>query len=70
MGAGAVPAAREYMGGYRVSSSDLHRELEEDLSIDKSPEGIVDFGVADMGDERAGAHPYRPGAGMGAGHVR
>lgn len=46
------PAAREYMGGYRVSSSDLHRELEEDLSI--VPEGIVDFGVADMGDERAG----------------
>lgn len=46
------PAAREYMGGFRVSSADLHRDLEEDLSI--VPEGIVDFGVADMGDERQG----------------
>jgi putative DNA primase/helicase len=46
------PAAREYHGGFRVASVDLGRDLEEDLSI--IPEGIVDFGVADMGDEREG----------------
>ncbi len=47
------PSAREYRdGGFRVSSADLHRSLEEDLSI--VPDGIVDFGVADMGDERMG----------------
>lgn len=47
-----IPSAREYNEGYRVSSVDLGRDLEEDLSI--VPEGIVDFGVADMGDERKG----------------
>ena len=46
------PSAREYGEGYRVSSIDLQRDLEEDLSI--VPDGIVDFGVADMGDERKG----------------
>lgn len=46
------PSAREYGEGYRVSSIDLQRDLEEDLSI--VPDGIVDFGVADMGDERQG----------------
>lgn len=46
------PAAREYGEGYRVSSIDLSRDLEEDLSI--VPDGIVDFGVADMGDARKG----------------
>lgn len=46
------PAAREYQGGFRVASVDLMRDLEEDLSL--VPEGIVDFGVADMGDEREG----------------
>lgn len=46
------PTAREYQGGFRVASIDLGRDLEEDLSI--VPEGIVDFGVADMGDEREG----------------
>ncbi len=46
------PAARDYQGGYRVASVDLMRDLEEDLSL--VPEGIVDFGVADMGDEREG----------------
>ena len=45
-------AARDYQGGYRVASVDLARDLEEDLSI--VPEGIVDFGVADMGDARQG----------------
>lgn len=37
---------------YRVTSKELSRDLEEDLSI--SPDGIVDFGVADMGDGRQG----------------
>lgn len=46
------PSAREYGEGYRVGSIDLQRDLEEDLSI--VPDGIVDFGVADMGDERKG----------------
>lgn len=35
-----------------MSSHALGRNLEEDLSI--APSGIVDFGVADMGDSRAG----------------
>lgn len=38
--------------GYRVTSNALGRDLQEDLSI--APEGIVDFGVADMGDARQG----------------
>lgn len=38
--------------GYRVTSKQLGRDLQEDLSI--MPEGIVDFGVADMGDARQG----------------
>ncbi len=38
--------------GYRVTSKSLGRDLQEDLSI--MPEGIVDFGVADMGDARQG----------------
>lgn len=39
-------------GRYRVPSKVLKRKLQEDLSI--SPEGIVDFGLHDMGDEREG----------------
>lgn len=39
-------------GAYRVTSRDLGRDLQEDLSL--APTGIVDFGVADMGDARAG----------------
>lgn len=39
-------------GGYRVSSKALGRNLQEDLSL--SPEGIVDFGISDMGDPRQG----------------
>ncbi len=39
-------------GAYRVASKDLGRRLQEDLSI--APGGIVDFGVHDMGDARAG----------------
>lgn len=46
------PAAREYQDGYRIASVDLGRDLEEDVSV--VPDGIVDFGVADMGDERQG----------------
>ncbi|MBO9647378.1 MAG: hypothetical protein J7605_02625 [Variovorax sp.] len=39
--------------GYRVTSKALNRPLQEDLSI--TPEGIVDWGVADMGDPKQGA---------------
>ena len=39
--------------GYRVTSIALGRNLQEDLSI--HPEGIKDWGVADMGDARGGA---------------
>lgn len=46
------PEAIESRGGYRVTSAMLGRDLQEDLSI--MPEGIVDFGVADMGDAREG----------------
>lgn len=46
------PTAREYHGGFRVASVDLGRDLEEDLSI--VSDGIVDFGVADMGDPKEG----------------
>lgn len=38
--------------GYRLSPKALGRDLQEDLSI--KPEGIVDWGVADMGDARQG----------------
>lgn len=39
-------------GTWRVVSADLGRDLEEDISI--SPASIVDFGVHDQGDPRAG----------------
>lgn len=50
----ALFAGRESTAGqgYRVTSKALGRDLQEDLSI--KPEGIVDFGVADMGDPRQG----------------
>ena len=38
--------------GYRITSVDLGRELEEDLCI--HPTGIVDFGTADQDDTRDG----------------
>lgn len=38
--------------GFRVSSQSFGRNLEEDLSI--TPDGAVDFGIADMGDARQG----------------
>lgn len=46
------PGATERQGGYRISSKDLGRQLQEDLSI--HPHGIIDFGVHDMGDAREG----------------
>src|SRR5262249_38757523 len=45
-------ATKTSQGGYRLSSADLGRDLEEDLSI--QPTGIVDFGVHDLGDPRRG----------------
>jgi hypothetical protein len=39
-------------GAWRVSSKSLGRDLEEDLSI--HPSGIVDHGIADMGDNWQG----------------
>lgn len=47
-----LPAARPYQDGYRVSSADLGRDLEEDLSI--LPKGIVDWGLNDQGDPHEG----------------
>ena len=47
-----LPEAQPARHGYRVRSVDLGRQLEEDLSI--QPEGIVDFGIHDQGDEREG----------------
>jgi putative DNA primase/helicase len=37
-----LPMARTWRNGYRVTSKDLGRDLEEDLQI--TPEGIMDFG--------------------------
>lgn len=45
-------AQRTSDGGYRVSSHDLGRNLQEDLSL--HPEGIKDFGIHDMGDPNDG----------------
>lgn len=39
-------------GAYRITSKDLGRTLQEDLSL--HPDGIVDHGVADMGDANQG----------------
>jgi hypothetical protein len=49
-----LPSARPQTNtaGYRVTSKALGRDLQEDLSI--TPQGIVDFGVADMGDPNEG----------------
>jgi hypothetical protein len=38
--------------GYRISSEMLGRNLQEDISI--TPDGIKDFGIHDIGDERQG----------------
>jgi len=47
------PAAQKTANGYRVTSADLGRDLEEDLSFHAT--GIKDFGVHDMGDPRHGS---------------
>jgi hypothetical protein len=41
-------ATKTSAGGYRVSSAELGRDNEEDLSF--HPDGIVDWGVHDLGD--------------------
>jgi putative DNA primase/helicase len=48
------PGAKRHAatGGWRVQSSALGRDLQEDLTI--TPEGIVDWGVADLGDAKQG----------------
>jgi hypothetical protein len=46
------PAARKSNQGWRVSSRSLGRNLEEDISFTR--DGIVDFGVADVGDSNLG----------------
>ncbi len=46
------PGAMRSGQGFRVSSKSLKRDLQEDLSIHR--DGIVDFGLADMGDDREG----------------
>jgi hypothetical protein len=43
---------KEGAGGFRVTSADLGRDLEEDLSI--LPNGIKDWGVHDLGDPLEG----------------
>jgi hypothetical protein len=48
------PGARSYQQGYRVSSFELGRDKEEDLTIHPWPRGIKDFGVHDEGDDREG----------------
>lgn len=48
------PGARQYQQGYRVTSYELGRDKEEDLTIHPWPRGIKDFGVHDEGDSREG----------------
>lgn len=48
-----IPDAERRRGGHwRISSKSLTRDLEEDYTL--TPEGIVDFGVHDIGDPRKG----------------
>ncbi len=44
--------AKPWRSGYRITSKVLGRDLQEDLAI--QADGIVDFGVKDMGDARKG----------------
>jgi hypothetical protein len=48
------PDARPYKEGYRITSNDLGRIFEEDLTIHPWPLGIKDFAVADQGDATEG----------------
>ncbi len=47
------PAATPYKGGYRITSKQLGRSNQEDLSM--QPNGIVDFGLRDTGDPKDGS---------------
>jgi AAA domain/RepB DNA-primase N-terminal domain len=46
------PTANKSNQGWRVSSASIDRDLEEDISF--TPNGIVDFGIGDMGDTNEG----------------
>lgn len=46
------PDAKPYRQGYRVTSRNLQRDLEEDLGI--QPDGIKDFGTHDQNDAKGG----------------
>lgn len=48
------PGARPYKSGYRISSAELGRDREEDLTIHPLPLGIKDFGEHDQGDTTEG----------------
>lgn len=48
------PSARPYREGFRISSNDLGRIFEEDVTIHPWPLGIKDFGSADQGDATEG----------------
>jgi hypothetical protein len=48
------PGARAYKQGYRISSAELGRDKEEDLTIQPFPIGIKDFGEHDSGDRSEG----------------
>lgn len=48
------PGARPYKSGYRVSSEELGRDREEDLTIHPLPLGIKDFGEHDQDDRTEG----------------
>ena len=47
-------AARPYKEGYRVASTDLGQNYEEDLTIHPWPLGIKYFGISDQGDPQEG----------------
>ena len=49
---GSMAVFQPGTGAWRISSKNLGRNLQEDLSI--APNGIVDFGQHDMGDPRLG----------------
>jgi len=49
---GSLAEFQSGTGAWRVASKSLGRDLQEDLSI--APNGIVDFGLHDMGDPRLG----------------
>lgn len=48
------PEARPYKEGFRISSQELGRIFEEDLTVHPWPLGIKDFGIADQGDATEG----------------